>query len=133
MQDEKHIEKAEVAALDEELKLEQDLEGLKEKELRKKKKEKRKANELKRKEIIRMQLHMITPREIGLEQEGPDGEGSVFALKTVDKFGGVNLISNGKMSVVQEEGDSDRETSEAMDDSSSDEEDDFLERELDEM
>lgn len=67
-------EVAEVAPMDEELAIQEELQRLQEKESAKRKKERRKENEKKRKEIIRMQMHMTTPMDIGMEQLGPGGE-----------------------------------------------------------
>jgi hypothetical protein len=42
-------------------------------------------------------MNMTTPFEIGLEQAGPYGEDSMFALKAVDKAHAINKIARGKM------------------------------------
>jgi AdoMet-dependent rRNA methyltransferase SPB1 len=67
-------EVAEVEDMDDEMKMQEDLEKLKEKDSKVKKKARRNENERKSKEIIRMQMNMTTPYEIGLEQAGPQGE-----------------------------------------------------------
>lgn len=95
-------EVAEVEPMDEELRIQEDLQQLSEKETARKKRERRRENEKKQKEIIRMQLHMTAPTEIGLEQAGPNGEGSMFALKSIDKAGAVDKISKGKMAILTE-------------------------------
>ncbi|KFY62717.1 hypothetical protein V496_04442 [Pseudogymnoascus sp. VKM F-4515 (FW-2607)] len=95
-------EVAEVEPMDEELRIQEDLQQLSEKESARKKRERRRENEKKQKEIIRMQLHMTAPTEIGLEQAGPNGEGSMFALKSVDKAGAVDKIAKGKMAILTE-------------------------------
>jgi AdoMet-dependent rRNA methyltransferase SPB1 len=95
-------EVAEVEPMDEELKIQEDLQQLSEKEKARRKRERRRENEKKQKEIIRMQLHMTAPTEIGLEQAGPNGEGSMFALKSIDKAGAVDKISKGKMAILTE-------------------------------
>ncbi|OBT82713.1 hypothetical protein VE02_08896 [Pseudogymnoascus sp. 03VT05] len=95
-------EVAEVEPMDEELRIQEDLQQLSEKETARKKRERRRENEKKQKEIIRMQLHMTAPTEIGLEQAGPNGEGSMFALKSIDKVGAVDKISKGKMAILTE-------------------------------
>lgn len=102
-------EVAEVEPMDEELKIQEELQALKEKESSRKKRERRRENEKKQREIIRMQLHMTAPTEIGLEQSGPTGEGGMFALKTIDKSGAVNKIAKGKMAILTE-GDDRKET-----------------------
>lgn len=95
-------EVAEVEPMDEELKIQEELQALSEKESSRKKRERRRENEKKQREIIRMQLHMTAPTEIGMEQAGPNGEGSMFALKAVDKSGAVNKIAKGKMGILTE-------------------------------
>ncbi|OBT56086.1 hypothetical protein VE04_04162 [Pseudogymnoascus sp. 24MN13] len=95
-------EVAEVEPMDEELRIQEDLQQLSEKETARKKRERRRENEKKQKEIIRMQLHMTAPTEIGLEQAGPNGEGSMFALRSIDKAGAVDKISKGKMAILTE-------------------------------
>lgn len=95
-------EVAEVEPMDEELRIQEDLQQLSEKETARKKRERRRENEKKQREIIRMQLHMTAPTEIGLEQAGPNGEGSMFALKSIDKAGAVDKISKGKMAILTE-------------------------------
>jgi AdoMet-dependent rRNA methyltransferase SPB1 len=129
-------EVAEVESMDEELRIQEELQSLSEKESSRKKRERRRENEKKQKEIIRMQLHMTAPTEIGLEQAGPNGEGSMFALKAVDKSGAINHFVKGKMGILKEN-DSHRDhdsgigTSET--DEESDEEEDRLDRYLDSM
>ena len=49
------------------------------------KKDRRKANQRKQQQIVRMQLNMLPPTEIGLEQAGPNGEGSLFTLSSLDR------------------------------------------------
>lgn len=102
-------EVAEVEPMDEELKIQEELQALKEKESSRKKRERRRENEKKQREIIRMQLHMTAPTEIGLEQSGPTGEGGMFALKTIDKTGAVDKIAKGRMAILTE-GDERKET-----------------------
>lgn len=95
-------EVAEIEPMDEELRIQEELVAMSEKESSRKKRERRRENEKKQREVIRMQLHMTAPTEIGLEQSGPNGEGSMFALKAVDKAGAVNKIAKGKMAVLTE-------------------------------
>ena len=129
-------EVAEVEPMDEELKIQEELQALSEKESSRKKRERRRANEQKQKEIIRMQLHMTAPTEIGLEQAGPNGEGSMFGLRTIDKSGAVDKIAKGKMAILTEADlRKDRESAigGADTDSESDPEEDRLDRDLDAM
>ncbi|PBP27859.1 Spb1 domain-containing protein [Diplocarpon rosae] len=126
---------AEVEPMDEELKIQEELQALSEKESGRRKRERRRENEKKQKEIIRMQLHMTVPTEIGMEQAGPNGEGSMFGLKVIDKSGAVHKIAKGKMAILTEADrrrdlngiGSDNEESE------SDDEEDRLDRELDSL
>lgn len=130
-------EVAQVEPMDEELKIQEELQALKDKDSAKKKRERRKENEKKQKEIVRMQLHMVAPMDIGMEQAGPAGVDSMFALKPIDKSGAVNKIVKGKMAVLTEaNGKKDRDSgigSSGETDEESDDEEDRLERELDGM
>ncbi|KAL1967880.1 hypothetical protein VTN77DRAFT_2297 [Rasamsonia byssochlamydoides] len=129
-QDEETEEVTEIAPLDDELAIQEELQRLREKENARKKKERRKENERKRKEIMRMQMHMITPTEIGMEQSGPIGEDSMFALKTVNRENATDKIAAGKGADLLSD-----EESESSDESEdeTDEEEDQLERELDSL
>lgn len=128
-------EVAEVEPMDEELRIQEELHRLKEKETAQRKRERRRENERKQKEIMRMQLHMTVPMEIGLEQAGPTGEDSMFSLKAVDKAGALDRVARGRMGIVVEsqsrnhENDSNSESGGAESDSSEDQ----LERELDSL
>ncbi|PGH02306.1 AdoMet-dependent rRNA methyltransferase spb1 [Blastomyces parvus] len=123
-------EVAEVEPMDEELAIQEDLQRIRDKETSRKKKERRRENERKQKEIVRMQMHMTTPMEIGIEQSGPLGEGAMFALKPVKRAGDVSQITSGKMVPIESE---DEEEDSSTIDGDSDEEADRLERELDSM
>ncbi|OAX82709.1 AdoMet-dependent rRNA methyltransferase spb1 [Emergomyces africanus] len=122
-------EVAQVEPMDEELAIQEDLHRLREKETSRKKKERRKENERKQKEIIRMQMHMTTPMDIGIEQSGPFGDGAMFALKPVNRAGDVSQITSGKMVPIESDDEDDSSTI----DEESDDEEDRLERELDSM
>jgi len=129
-------EVAEVEPMDEELKIQEELQALTEKESSRKKRERRKENEKKQREIIRMQLHMTAPTDIGLEQAGPNGEGSMFGLKAVDKSGAADKIAKGKMVTLTEADarkDQDSGFGSGDTDDDSDPEQDQLDRELDSM
>ncbi|EXJ65922.1 uncharacterized protein A1O5_10898 [Cladophialophora psammophila CBS 110553] len=123
-------EVAEVESMDGELKLQQELQRLKDQDNKEKKKERRKENERKRKEIVRMQMHMTAPYDIGLQQSGPGAEGSMFSIKAADKVQNPVQIANGDMA---DEEDSELEASEVASDGNEDETGDMLERELDLM
>ncbi|KAF9894596.1 AdoMet-dependent rRNA methyltransferase spb1 [Aspergillus nanangensis] len=121
-------EVAEIAPMDEELAIQEQLHKLREKETTKMKKERRKENERKRKEIVRMQMHMTTPMDIGMEQVGPMGEDATFSLKRVDRLGARDAVVAGQAVVESESEDSSSESEEESDD-----EGDRLERELDNL
>lgn len=129
-------EVAEVEEMDEELKIQERIQELTDREKGRRKRERRKENEKKQKEIIRMQLHMVAPTEIGLEQSGPNGDNSMFGLKSVDKTGSVDKIAKGKMVILKESDsrpDHDSGFGSEETDEESDEEQDKLDRELDSM
>jgi AdoMet-dependent rRNA methyltransferase SPB1 len=120
-----------IESMDEEMKIQEDLQRMRDGESKHKKKERRKENEKKRKDIVRMQLNMTTPMEIGLEQSGPLGEDGMFALKTVDKAGAINQVVRGKMhTIIEHKPQPDFEVDEVSD---SDSDGDALERQLDSM
>ncbi|KAG5300860.1 AdoMet-dependent rRNA methyltransferase spb1 [Histoplasma ohiense] len=125
-------EVAEVEPMDEELAIQEHLQRLRDKETSRRKKERRRENERKHKEIVRMQMHMTTPMDIGIEQSGPLGEGAMFALKPVKRAGDVSQITSGKMVPIESDEDEEDDDSTTVEDDS-DEEEDRLERELDSM
>ncbi|KAK6350017.1 AdoMet-dependent rRNA methyltransferase spb1 [Orbilia brochopaga] len=97
-------EEAEITPMDEELRIEEDLKNMRDKEIQKKKKEKRRENERKQKEIVRLQMHMTAPMDIGLEQHaGPGDEQSMFKLKAIDAAGGLKEVAKGKMNMIVNE------------------------------
>ena len=122
-------ETADVEHMDEELQVQNDLQRLTVNETSRKKREKRRENERKQKEIIRMQMHMTTPMEIGLDQRGPSGQDSLFVLAPVDKAGSIEKVARGKMALRLH----DKEVSDNATDSEneSDEEESRLDEELD--
>jgi AdoMet-dependent rRNA methyltransferase SPB1 len=129
-------EVAEIEPMDEELRIQEELQALNDKEGSRKKREKRRENERKQKEIVRMQLNMTVPTEIGLEQAGPNGADSMFALKAIDKPEVIHQLSRGKMVIAKDnesrkDHDSGIGTSDTDDES--DEEEDRLDRHLDAM
>ncbi|KAH3006902.1 AdoMet-dependent rRNA methyltransferase spb1 [Aspergillus fumigatus] len=101
-------EVAEVAPMDEELAIQEELQRLQEKESAKRKKERRKENEKKRKEIIRMQMHMTTPMDIGMEQLGPGGDDATFSLKRVERDGARDVIASGKLAEIESDSEDDQ-------------------------
>ena len=130
-------EVAQVDSMDEETKIQEQLRELQDKDNAKKKKEKRKENERKQKEIVRAQLNMNAPMDIGMEQAGPTGDGSMFALKALDKSDTLGRIVKGKMAIpsasdTPKPQEKEAEPGDPSDDESDDAED-RLERELDSM
>ncbi|OJJ50951.1 hypothetical protein ASPZODRAFT_148337 [Penicilliopsis zonata CBS 506.65] len=122
-------EVAEVAPMDEELAIQEELQRIRDQENSRTKKERRKENEKKRKEIVRMQMNMTTPMEIGMEQGGLGDEDSVFSLKRVDRLNARAAMVSGKEAEVESESEEDAES----DGDGSDDDGDRLERELDSM
>jgi AdoMet-dependent rRNA methyltransferase SPB1 len=120
-------EVAEVAPMDEELAIQEDLMRMREQETAKGKKQKRKENEKKRKEIVRLQMNMTTPMEIGMEQLGMGGDDTTFSLKRVDREGARDKVFNARDLPAESESEDDGES----EDEESDDEGDRLERELD--
>lgn len=121
-------EVAEVESMDEELRIQEDLQRLNENENSRKKRERRRENERKQKEIVRMQMHMTTPMEIGLEQKGPNGEDSMFTLAAVDRAGAIEKFARGKMGFLVPTKEPSRHEDGIVE---SDEEEDKLDEELD--
>ena len=96
-EEEEGEEVAVVTPMDEELQIQEELQNLNDHEMSRKKRDKRRENERKQREITRMQMHMMAPSEIGLEQSGPNGEDSVFALKIVDRMGAIEKFTHARM------------------------------------
>ncbi|CCK69143.1 27S pre-rRNA (guanosine2922-2'-O)-methyltransferase KNAG_0C00300 [Huiozyma naganishii CBS 8797] len=89
----------EVTKLTEEEQIEKELEQLQEKHRLDKKREKRKKNEIKQKEIIRMQLNMINPKDLGIDAANI-GKESLFNLKTAEKTGILDKLAKGKKRMI---------------------------------
>jgi len=123
-------EVAVVTPMDEELRIQEELQELDDRESSRKKKDKRRENERKQREIVRMQMHMMPPTEIGLEQAGPNGEDSMFRLSAVEKAGAIDRIARGRMAVNAPLSDMRGDESAGSSDELSDDEDDQLDREL---
>ncbi|KAI1335244.1 Spb1 C-terminal domain-containing protein [Xylariaceae sp. FL0016] len=126
-------EVAQVAPMDEELRIQQELQDLRDKDNAKKKRERRKENEKRQREIQRLQLHMVAPMDIGIE--GASGQQGMFNLKPLDKKAMTNKVAKGRMAVLSEkDAKKDQDSgigSLSETDDESDEEEDRLERELD--
>lgn len=121
-------EVAQVEPMDEEMAIQEELQRMHNNESSRKRKERRKENERKQKEIIRMQMHMTVPTDIGLEQDGPNGEGAMFNRKTVDRAAEAERILKGEMEAAEQE---EEESEDVTSDEESDEDGDRLDRELD--
>ncbi len=128
-----------IDTMDEETRIQKELQDMKDKATSKNKRKKRRDNETKQREIIRMQLNMTAPMDIGMEQSDAVGEGALFGLKKIDESAALQRIARGKMAMLniadqaqqaQREIDSGIGSS-ADTDEESDEEEDHLERELD--
>ncbi|MCJ1393180.1 AdoMet-dependent rRNA methyltransferase spb1 [Xylographa bjoerkii] len=124
-------EVTEVTPMDEELRIQEELQTLNDKESSRIKKERRRENEKRQREVIRMQMHMLPPTEIGLEQAGPNGEDSMFALSAVDKAGAIERVSRGRMAINAESRNTDNYDEDSDANETSDAEEDHLDRELD--
>ncbi|KAI1164289.1 Spb1 C-terminal domain-containing protein [Nemania serpens] len=125
-------EVAEVTSMDDELKIQQELQAMKDKDAAKRKREKRKENEKKTKEIRRLQMHMTAPMDIGIERAS--GHEGMFQLKSLEKDKAVSRIAKGRMTVVTERQKKDQDSGIGSLDETDDESDDLndaLERELD--
>lgn len=121
----------EVAML-EEMKLQDDIKNMQEAQSKVERKKRRKENEKKQRDIVRMQMNMTTPTDIGIEAGGPEGSDATFRLKDVDKDGGVRRqISRGRMVALPAQETKTAEQEE--EDEGEDEDGDQLERELDGM
>ncbi|KAF9739149.1 AdoMet-dependent rRNA methyltransferase spb1 [Paraphaeosphaeria minitans] len=122
-------EVAEVEPMDEEMQIMEDMQRLEDQDSKKKKKTRRQENERKQKEVVRMQLNMTTPFEIGMEQAGPQGDDSMFGLKSIDKAGALAKVARGKMATVVER----QKDEESEEEVITDDEGDQLDAELDNM
>ena len=125
-----------IAPMDVELQIQEELQRLSANESSRKKRDRRRENERKQKEIIRMQMHMLPPTELGLEQATLTGEGSMFALTAVDRAGITESISQsqlvGDLEYGRERTECETEGSDDIDDDDGGE-NDQLDQELDSM
>lgn len=121
-------EVAVVESMDDEMRFQEELQRLKELQDKSKRKDRRKENERKQKELVRMQMNMTTPTEIGIEATGPEGQDATFRLRDVDKSGIARQMARGRMHTAVEP-----EKKEESEEESEDEDGDRLEAELDAM
>ncbi|KAI8994651.1 Spb1 C-terminal domain-containing protein [Pilobolus umbonatus] len=107
---EKLEEKEEEVPLDDDELLEAELTNLTKEEAAKRKREKRKSNEKKTKLIQRMQLNMIVPTDIALDDGA--GEDEIFNIKKIQKDSSLEKLQAGDMSladsILEEEGEETR-------------------------
>lgn len=122
-------EVAQITPMDEELRIQEELQRLDQNETARKKRERRRAFDKKQKEIVRMQMNMLPPTEIGLEQAGPNGEDSMFTLAAADRAGAIEKVAKGNMVVLVQKSVPDESDSGYR--SGTDAEEDGLELELD--
>ncbi|TKA29174.1 hypothetical protein B0A50_03684 [Salinomyces thailandicus] len=119
-----------VEPMDDEMKLQEEVQHMKDLQTKAKRKERRKDNERKQKETTRMQMGMMVPSEIGIEAGAPLGDDTTFRLKDVDKADIGRQITRGRMHTLVE---SEKKTDDSEDEVESDEEGDALEEQLDSM
>lgn len=89
----------EITPLTEEEKIEKELSELQEKQRLNKRREKKKKNESKQKELTRMQMNMLTPKDIGIEAANL-GRESLFNLDTAEKTGILDKLAKGKKRMI---------------------------------
>ena len=126
-----------VESMDEEVKIQEELQAMRDREGARRKREKRKENEKKQKDIVRMQLNMVAPMDIGMEEAGPVGDGSIFSMKNLQGSKSMQRLNRGKMTkIVDPEKKMERDSgigSSGETEDESDEDGDGLERELDSL
>jgi AdoMet-dependent rRNA methyltransferase SPB1 len=122
-------EVAMVESMDDEMRLQEEIAALKDTQNKLKRKDRRKDNERKQKEIVRMQMGMTTPSEIGIE--AGEISDAVFRLKDVDKGADVRqAITRGRMHTAVEP---EKPKEESSDEEDEDEFGDALEAQLDNL
>jgi AdoMet-dependent rRNA methyltransferase SPB1 len=92
------LKMTEIEPMDEEDAIETELSNLTKEEATRVKRARRKANEKRAKNLQRMQLNMVVPADIGMEQEGPDGHQTLFGLSNINKAGALQQVRKGDMS-----------------------------------
>ncbi|KAG0205363.1 AdoMet-dependent rRNA methyltransferase spb1 [Mortierella sp. GBA30] len=95
-------ETVEVTALDDVEAVEEHAAAAAAEETRQERIRRRQKNERVQKNVQRMQLGMIIPTDIGLEQDGPDGQ-SLFSLTNIQKAGGLKMVRKGDADIDPEE------------------------------
>lgn len=92
------LKMTEVEPMDEDEAIETELSNLTKEEASRARRARRKANEKRAKNLQRMQLNMVVPADIGMEQEGPDGHQTLFGLSNINKAGALQTVRKGDMS-----------------------------------
>ncbi|KAF9161031.1 AdoMet-dependent rRNA methyltransferase spb1 [Actinomortierella ambigua] len=95
-------ETVEIAPLDDLEAVEEHATSMAAEEARQDRIRRRQKNERVQKNVQRMQLGMIVPTDIGLEQIGPDGQ-SLFSLQNIDEAGGLKQVRKGDLDIDPEE------------------------------
>ncbi|WBW72738.1 rRNA methyltransferase Spb1 [Schizosaccharomyces osmophilus] len=121
----------EIPQVDEETQMDQELQHLNEAERIKVKRERRRANKHKQREIIRMQMGMEAPMEIGMEQSEM-GEDSMFGLSTAEKHG-LGKLTDASAPEIPATEEEDETLGESEEEYDSEDEQERLEAELDSM
>jgi AdoMet-dependent rRNA methyltransferase SPB1 len=125
---EKPVEATETVTVTEDDQIETEMARLSAQDLANRKRERRKINERKHKEVIRMQLGMLTPHELGMEHDAMDAD-EIFGLKKAEQNGALHGLLNG---AVPEESEEESDT-ELDEDAGSEDEVDDLENQLETM
>ena len=129
--DEPTEEPKETVTITEDEQIEAEMSRLAAQDLATKKKERRKLNERKQKEITRMQLGMLTPHELGMEQDAMDSD-EIFGLKRAEEKGAMPGLLSG--AVPEDSSDEDDEEDEYIESNDADDDNvDELEAQLDTM
>lgn len=84
--------------VDEEAKIDNELDDLQDKAKQKQKRERRRLNEKKQKEIVRMQMDMVSDMRMGTEEQ--DEGKALFDIKSAERTGKVTSLLKGKKALV---------------------------------
>ena len=97
--DAKPLVEVEEVEMDEDEKIDKELDAVKERLRLKNKREKRRSNLQKQKEIQRMQMNMLTDMQIGIDAANIGSE-TLFNLKTAEKTGELDKFAKGKKTII---------------------------------
>ena len=126
---EKPVGPMETVAITEDEQIDAEMARLAAQDLATKKRGRRKLNERKQKEITRMQLGMLTPHELGAEQDARDAD-EIFGLKKAEQGGALTGLLSG--AVPEESSEEDLDSGDDEEDASDKDVDD-LDAQLDSM